>query len=90
MLVQLQRLSNVALLLTLLVAGCSLAVAVTAGLIERKRPFALLRLTGVPVSSLYKVVVAEAAAPLLLIATASAGLGLAVSSIILEATGVAG
>jgi hypothetical protein len=48
LLVQLQRLSNVGLLLALLVAGCSLAIAVSAGLIERKRPLALLRLSGVP------------------------------------------
>jgi predicted lysophospholipase L1 biosynthesis ABC-type transport system permease subunit len=90
LLVRLQRLSNVGLLLALLVAGCSLAVAVSAGLIERKRPFALLRLTGAPASSLGRVVLAEAAAPLLLAAAASAGLGLAVAAMILKVLGVPG
>jgi FtsX-like permease family len=88
LLVRLQRLCNVGLLLALLVAGCSLAVAVSAGLIERKRPFALLRLTGAPASTLDRVVLAEAAAPLLLAAVASAGLGLAVAAMILKVVGV--
>jgi len=74
----------------LLVAGCSLAIAVSAGLIERKRPFALLRLSGVPVSSLNRVVLAEAAAPLLLVAAASAGLGLGVAALILKVVSVSG
>jgi len=90
LLTQLQRLSNVGLLLALLVAGCSLAIAVSAGLIERKRPFALLRLSGVPVSSLNRVVLAEAAAPLLLVAAASAGLGLGVAAMILKVVSVSG
>ena len=90
LLVQLQRLSDVGLLLALLVAGCSLAIAVSAGLIERKRPFALLRLSGAPASSLDRVVLAEAAAPLLLTAVASAGLGLAVAALILQAIGAPG
>ena len=33
---------------SLIIAACSLAVNITAGLGERKRPFSLLRLTGVP------------------------------------------
>ena len=37
-LVQLNRLANLALALTLTIAGCSLTVAVAAGIIERKRP----------------------------------------------------
>lgn len=90
LLVRLQRLSNVGLLLALLVAGCSLAIAVSAGLIERKRPFALLRLTGTPASSLDRIVLAEAAAPLLLTAVASAGLGLTVAALILHAVGPPG
>ena len=59
-----QRVMNIAVALTLLVAGCSLAVAVGGGLVERKRPFSLLRLTGTPSSVLYKVVLLEAALPL--------------------------
>jgi hypothetical protein len=84
-LLQLERLTNVALLLTLLIAGCSLAVAVAGGLVERKRPFALLRLAGVHRSILNRVVLAEAAIPLLAITTASVALGLAAAATLLLA-----
>jgi FtsX-like permease family len=47
------------------VAGCSLAVAVGGGLVDRKRPFTLLRVSGTPVGVLSKVVLLEAAVPLL-------------------------
>jgi hypothetical protein len=70
-----QRLVYVAVALTLLVAGCSLAVAVGGGLVERKRPFTLLRVSGTPTSTLYKVVLQEAAFPLIaatLVAAATA------------------
>ena len=43
------------ILATLPIAGCSLAVSVVAGLAERRRPFSLLRLTGVPLSLLRRV-----------------------------------
>ena len=59
-----QRLLYIAVVLTLIVAGCSLAVSVGGGLVERKRPFTLLRVTGTPTSTLYRVVFAEAALPL--------------------------
>jgi hypothetical protein len=81
------RLSNVALVVTLLIAGCSLAIAVAGGLVERKRPFALLRLAGMPLRQLHRVVIAEAAAPLLIIAAVCVGLGLAVSAILVGVTG---
>jgi ABC-type lipoprotein release transport system permease subunit len=75
-----QRITNIAIVLTLLVAGCSLTVAAGGSLVERKRPFTLLRLTGTPTRALYKVVLLEALLPLaaatvLAIAT---GYGLAV------------
>ncbi len=84
-LTQLQRLVTVALLLTLLIAGCSLAVSVAGGLLERKRPFALLRLAGALPRDLRRVVIAETAAPLLTVAVISAGLGLALAAIVLRA-----
>ena len=59
-----QRLVYIAVALTLVVAGCSLAVAVGGSLVERKRPFTLLRLTGTPTSTLYRVVFLEAVLPL--------------------------
>jgi hypothetical protein len=70
-----QRLMYFVVALTLLVAGCSLAVAVGGGLVERKRPFTLLRLSGTPTRTLYKVVLLEAVLPLLtatLVAAATA------------------
>ena len=77
---ELNRLGIAALVVTMVIAGLSLAVAVGGGLIERKRPFALLRLTGVPRRELRRVVLAETAVPLLTIAVTSAGLGLAVAA----------
>jgi hypothetical protein len=47
-----ELMSNVGLGFVLLVAGCSLAVA--GGLVERKRPFALLRLSGMRVRDLHR------------------------------------
>jgi ABC-type lipoprotein release transport system permease subunit len=77
-----QRVLDIAIVLTLVVAGCSLAVAAGGSLVERKRPFSLLRLTGTPTSVLYRVVLLEAVLPLaaataLAIAT---GYGLAVAA----------
>ena len=63
----------------LLVAACSLTVAVIAGLIERRRPLALLRASGVRVSELRRMVMLETAVPLGLTVAASVGLGLVAS-----------
>ena len=59
-----ERLVYLAVALTMLVAGCSLAVALGGGLVDRKRPFTLLRVGGTPVRALYRVVFLEAAVPL--------------------------
>jgi hypothetical protein len=59
-----ERLIYLAVLLTPIVAGCSLAVTVAGSMTERKRPFTLLRLTGTPVRTLYRVVLIEALLPL--------------------------
>jgi len=66
---------------TLLVAGCSLAVSAGGGLMERKRPFTLLRVTGVQLRVLYRVVLLESVLPLTLTAVlaAAAGFGAAIS-----------
>ena len=47
------------ILVSLPIAGCSLAVSVAAGLTDRKRPFSLLRLTGAPLGVLRRVVALE-------------------------------
>ena len=71
--------------LTLVVAGCSLAVATAGSLVERRRPFTLLRLTGTPVSGLYRVVFLESALPLVGAAVFAAVTGFAMARIAVEA-----
>jgi hypothetical protein len=60
-----EKIVYAAVALTLIVAGCSLAVAAGGGLVDRKRPFTLLRVSGTPVGVLSRVVLMEAAVPLL-------------------------
>jgi hypothetical protein len=72
-------------LLSVVIAGCSLAVAVAGSLIERRRPFALLRLTGMPLRSLRRVVLLEAAVPLVGLAVVSATGGLLTAELLLRA-----
>ena len=74
-----QRLVDIAVALTLIVAGCSLAVAVGGGLVERKRPFTMLRLTGAPTATLYRVVLAEAVLPLVAATVVAAGTAYGIS-----------
>jgi hypothetical protein len=74
-----QRLIDIAVALTLIVAGCSLAVAAGGGIVERKRPFTLLRLTGAPTSALNRVVLLEAVAPLVAATLLAAGTAYAMS-----------
>jgi hypothetical protein len=50
----------------LLVAACSLTVALVAGLMERRRPFALLRASGVRLAELRRIAMLETAVPLVL------------------------
>ncbi len=70
-----RRLLYLAVTLTLVVAGCSLAVSVGGSLTERKRPFTLLRVTGTPTSTLYRVVLGEAVLPLAAATLIAAGVG---------------
>lgn len=78
-----QRVSNLGMAATLVIAGCSLAVAVAGSIVERKQPLALLRLSGVRLGDLRRMVLAEAAAPLLVVATTSMVLGLGVAALVL-------
>ena len=55
----LEKLVYAAVALTLVVAGCSLAVAVGGGLVDRKRPFTLLRVSGTQAAVLSRVVLFE-------------------------------
>jgi hypothetical protein len=69
-----EKIVYAAVALTLIVAGCSLAVAIGGGLVDRKRPFTLLRVSGTPVGVLSRVVLMEAAVPLLSATVLAAGI----------------
>ena len=79
-----RQLANVVLLTTLPIAGCSLAVSVVAGLSDRRRPFALLRLTGAPLRLLQRVIVLESALPLLTVSAIAIGTAFAASAMFLK------
>ncbi len=72
-----QQLANVVILVSLLIAGCTLAAGIAAGLADRKRPFSLLRLTGARLATLRRVVALEGAVPLLAVAAVAIGTGFA-------------
>jgi hypothetical protein len=81
---QYQHLANVVILTSLPIAGCSLAVSVAAGIGDRRRPFSILRLTGVPLGTLRRVVALESAVPLLLAAVVAIGTGFAAAQLFLR------
>ena len=70
-----QQLANTVILVSLPIAGCTLAAAIAAGLADRKRPFSLLRLTGARLAMLRRVVTLESAVPLLAVAAVAIGTG---------------
>jgi hypothetical protein len=72
-----QQLANVVILVSLSIAGCTLAAGIAAGLADRKRPFSLLRLTGARLATLRHVVALEGAVPLLAVAAVAIGTGFA-------------
>jgi hypothetical protein len=72
-----QQLANVVILVSLPIAGCTLAAGIAAGLADRKRPFSLLRLTGARLATLHHVVALEGAVPLLAVVAVAIGAGFA-------------
>jgi FtsX-like permease family len=70
-----QQLANVVILVSLPIAGCTLAAGIAAGLADRKRPFSLLRLTGARLATLRRVVALEGAVPLLAVSAVAIGTG---------------
>jgi hypothetical protein len=70
-----QQLANTVILVSLPIAGCTLAASIAAGLADRKRPFSLLRLTGARLAMLRRVVALESAVPLLAVAAVAIGTG---------------
>ena len=65
--------------LTLIVAGCSLAVSVAGSMLDRKRPFTLLRLSGTPLKTLTRVVLLESIVPLVGATVVAAGVAIAIA-----------
>ncbi|MET3810385.1 FtsX-like permease family protein [Arthrobacter sp. UYEF3] len=61
------------------IAGLSLAVATASAILDRKRVLGLMRLMGMPVSVLRRIVTREAAVPLLAVLLLSVGLGFLVA-----------
>jgi len=72
-----QQLANVVILVSLPIAGCTLAAGIAGGLADRKRPFSLLRLAGARLATLRRVVAIEGAVPLLSVAAVAIGTGFA-------------
>jgi hypothetical protein len=79
-----QDMTDVVIVASLIIAACSLAVSTVAGLGERKRPFSLLRLTGVPTALLHRVVALESALPLFLVAAVAIVIGLVSAALYLH------
>ncbi len=75
-----QQLANVVILISLPIAGCTLAAGIAGGLADRKRPFSLLRLTGARLATLRRVVALEGAVPLLAVAAVAIGAGFAAAA----------
>ncbi len=84
LLTMIQDMTDVVIVASLIIAACSLAVNIAAGLGERKRPFSLLRLTGVPTTLLYRVVALESALPLFIVAAVSIVVGLVSAALYLH------
>ena len=84
LLTMIQYMTDVIIVASLIIAACSLAVTIAAGLGERKRPFSLLRLTGVPTSLLHRVVALESALPLFLVSAVSIVVGLVSAALYLH------
>ena len=84
LLTMIQDMTDIIIVASLIIAACSLAVNIVAGLGERKRPFSLLRLTGAPTKLLHRIVALESALPLLLVAAVSIVVGLVSAALYLH------
>ncbi|HEX7490828.1 MAG TPA: FtsX-like permease family protein, partial [Candidatus Limnocylindrales bacterium] len=83
------RIVGLGLIGSLLLAGCSLAVATMTGLLERRREYTILRAAGMPVSRLRVLVLLQAGVPLVIVSGFSALLGVVVAQAILRMATVA-
>jgi hypothetical protein len=85
-----ERLIFTAVTLTIIVAGCSLAVTTGGSLVERKRPFTLLRVSGTGMGTLYRVVLLEALLPLAAATVVAGGIAYVFSALTVGAISPAG
>jgi ABC-type antimicrobial peptide transport system permease subunit len=76
---ELQRVVTILAGVTLLIAGSGLAVAISGSLVERKRAFTLLRVSGTGVGTLYRAVLLETVLPLIAATVVAAGVGMIVA-----------
>ena len=83
------RIVGLGLIGSLLLAGCSLAVATMTGLLERRREYTFLRAAGMPLSRLRVLVLLQAGVPLVVVSGFSALLGVVVAQAILRMATVA-
>ncbi|MBO1268112.1 ABC transporter permease [Arthrobacter cavernae] len=72
-------LAYLGMFLAVAIAGLSLAVATASAVLDRKRVLGLMRLMGMPVSVLRRIITREAAVPLLTVLFLSVGLGFLVA-----------
>jgi len=72
------------------VAGCSLAVAIGGGLLERKRAFTLMRVSGTPLATLCRIVLLEAVFPLVAATVVAVGTAYAMSVLTIARLGAKG
>lgn len=70
------NLGHLAVLVATLISAVSLAVSSIAAILDRKRVLGLLRLMGMPISTVRRVIVAEAALPLATVFALCVGLGI--------------
>lgn len=68
-------LANLAILIAAMISIVSLAVSTTASVLDRKRAFGLLRLMGMPPAVIRRIIVSEAALPLLTVLGGCIGFG---------------
>lgn len=76
------RLVSVGCLFMLLVGALGLTAGMIAGLLERRRPFALLRASGVRIGELRRVVFLETAATMVFTSVLGVGMGLVTSYVV--------
>lgn len=76
---ELAVLAYLGMVIAVVVAGVSLAVGTASAVLDRKKVLGLMRLMGMPTSALRRIILGEAAVPLLTVLALSIGLGFLVA-----------